>query len=189
MVRSEGRRLSYSHLASTLALIVAIGGGGVAVAAGLAKNSVGSPHIRAGAVRKPDLAKGSVDGSRVRNNRLTGADIREGTLGRARLARHAAIADQLISAAVSHEGHLLKELSQGATDARRRFIGHYIVTFARTMDGCSFTATIDAHGGVAFAGVMVNVAPGSANDRTVDVIVFSGNGQPEDAPFTIHGIC
>ena len=43
-------KFTYANVASTLALIIAVGGGGAAVAA-VAKNSVGSPQIKAGAVK------------------------------------------------------------------------------------------------------------------------------------------
>lgn len=48
-------KLSYANIASTAALVIAVGGGGVAVAAGLAENSVGSPQIKDGAVKVVDM--------------------------------------------------------------------------------------------------------------------------------------
>lgn len=74
------KQLTYANVASTLALVVALGGGGAAVAAGLAKNSVGSPQLKAGAVKTADLAKNAVDSSKVKKDALTGADIQESTL-------------------------------------------------------------------------------------------------------------
>lgn len=84
------KRLTYANVASTLALVVALGGGGAAVAAGLAKNSVGSPQLKAGAVKTEDLGgnavtsgkvkDGALSGADVANDALTGADIDEGTL-------------------------------------------------------------------------------------------------------------
>ena len=63
------RRVSYANLTATLALLVALGGGG-AYAASAARNSVGSSQIKNGSVKTVD----------VRNDSLTGADIDESTL-------------------------------------------------------------------------------------------------------------
>lgn len=65
------RHLTFANVASATALVVALGGGGAAVAAGLAKNSVGSPQIKNGAVKTEDL-----DG-----NAVTGAKVKESSLG------------------------------------------------------------------------------------------------------------
>ncbi len=72
--------LSYANVAATLALVVALGSG-TAVAAGLARNSVGSPQLKPGAVKAADLAKNSVTGRSVKKDALTGKDIKESTLG------------------------------------------------------------------------------------------------------------
>lgn len=80
MSSTSPRRLSYANVASTLALVVALGGGGAAVAAGLAKNSVGSPQIKNGAVKRADLGAGAVDSGKVKDDALTGNDIDESTL-------------------------------------------------------------------------------------------------------------
>ena len=57
---SLGRHLTFANIASGTALVLVLGGG-VAVAAGLAPNSVGSEQIK--------------------NNAVTGKDIKESTLG------------------------------------------------------------------------------------------------------------
>lgn len=72
-------RPSYAGVAATLALVVALGGGG-AYAAGLAHNSVKSPQIKNGAVKAQDLAAGAVTSGQVSDGSLTGADIDESTL-------------------------------------------------------------------------------------------------------------
>ncbi len=76
------RHFTYANVASTLALVLVIGGGGAAVAAGLAKNSVASREIKNGSVHRVDIHQGAVSGAKVGNNTLTGADIRENTLAR-----------------------------------------------------------------------------------------------------------
>lgn len=71
---SRTLRPSYANLTATLALVVALGSGG-AYAAGLAKNSVGSPQIKNGAVKAQDVKKESLTGGQVTNESLTGDDI------------------------------------------------------------------------------------------------------------------
>jgi hypothetical protein len=63
-------RLSYSNVAATLAVVIALGG--TAHAAGLPKNSVGSAQIKKGAVKSADIKDGSV----------TGRDVKESALAR-----------------------------------------------------------------------------------------------------------
>src|SRR5688572_3829555 len=64
------RHLSFANVASATALALVLGGG-VAVAAGLAPNSVGSKQIKAQAVKSSD----------VKDNGLKGKDIKESSLG------------------------------------------------------------------------------------------------------------
>lgn len=64
------RHLSFANVAAGTALALVLGGG-VAVAAGLAPNSVGSKQIKPQAVKSSD----------VKNDSLRGKDIRESTLG------------------------------------------------------------------------------------------------------------
>ena len=65
-------RMTYANVASTMAVVIAIGGGGAAVAAGTApansvasrqivNNSVKSIDLKNGGVRGTDLANGAID--------------------------------------------------------------------------------------------------------------------------------
>lgn len=63
--------LSFANLTAVVALVIATSTGGLAVAAGLGKNVVGSAQIKPNAVKSAD----------VKNNALTGNDIKESTLG------------------------------------------------------------------------------------------------------------
>ncbi|MBJ7359499.1 hypothetical protein [Nocardioides sp.] len=64
-----GQHLSFANVAAGTALVVALGGGGLAVAA-VAKNSVGSAQI----------VNSSIKGKDVKDGKLTGKDIKESTL-------------------------------------------------------------------------------------------------------------
>lgn len=135
-------RFTYANVVSTVALVAALGGGGAAVAAGLAKDSVGSLQIKNGAVQARDLAKGSVNSIRVQDNRLTGADIREGTLGRVPRAK---LADNILVAAIESTGALVKDVSRFATRSVRLADGIYEVTFDRNISGCAHLSSLARH--------------------------------------------
>ena len=53
------RRFSYANVIATLALFLAVGGGGFAIAA-LKKNSVKAKQIASNAVKTPEIAGGAV---------------------------------------------------------------------------------------------------------------------------------
>ena len=62
-------RLSYANVVSTCALVLAVAGGGVAVAAALPANSVGSKQITNGSIKGKDLKAGAVTGGAVADGR------------------------------------------------------------------------------------------------------------------------
>lgn len=69
-------KFNYSNVASSVALVIAVSGvGGVAYAAGVAKNSVGSPQIIDGQVRTADLGADSVRGAKVKTGSLGVSDL------------------------------------------------------------------------------------------------------------------
>ncbi len=64
-------KFSYSNVASSVALVIAVSGvGGVAYAAGVANNSVGSPQLKDGQVKTVDLGKSAVTGAKVKASTL-----------------------------------------------------------------------------------------------------------------------
>jgi len=77
-------RFTYANVASTLALVIAIGGGGVAVAA-VAVNSVGSPQIIDGSIRTRDLGLESVSLSKLKPNSVGTAKVIDNSLASADL--------------------------------------------------------------------------------------------------------
>lgn len=69
-------KFNYSNVASSVALVIAVSGvGGVAYAAGVAKNSVGSPQIKNGQVKTIDLGADSVTGPKVKSGSLSKSDL------------------------------------------------------------------------------------------------------------------
>lgn len=80
MFRSILGRLTYANVMASVAVFIAIGGG--AYAAGLAKNSIKSRHIKNSAVKTVDLAPSSVTSAKVADGSLLGKDFAAGALPR-----------------------------------------------------------------------------------------------------------
>ena len=76
------RHLSYANVASTLALIMALGGTAYAGAT-LARNSVGSAQIKRSGVANSDIRNNAVTSAKVRNRSLRAGDFAPGVLSSA----------------------------------------------------------------------------------------------------------
>src|SRR3954451_2014635 len=82
-------KLTYANVMSTVAVVLAVGGGATAIAMSLPKNSVKSKQIAKGAVTTKKIAKDAV----------TGDQVKESTLGKVPSAGHADSADTATKAA------------------------------------------------------------------------------------------
>jgi hypothetical protein len=97
MIQRVRNKLTYSNLIASLALFIALGG--VAVAAGLPKNSVGpkqlkrgavtAAKIRKGAVKSAKLARGAVVPGKIAPNSVSAGNIVNGTILTGKLANGA----------------------------------------------------------------------------------------------------
>jgi hypothetical protein len=72
-------KLSYANVAASLALFIALGGTAVA-AATLAPDSVGSPEIRADAVRGSEIAKDAVGSPEIAKDAVRSSEIRDASV-------------------------------------------------------------------------------------------------------------
>lgn len=66
--------------AAALALGLGLSCGGVATAASLAKNSVGSAQVKNGAIKAKDVKAGALTGVQVADGSLTGGDLKDGSV-------------------------------------------------------------------------------------------------------------
>ena len=106
-MKQISKRLTYANVMSSIAVFLVLGGA-TAMAAGLAKNSVGSKQLKKNAVTSAKIKKnavsgakirkGAVDGAKVKDGSLTGADINLGSIGTVPSAEHANTADKAKSA-------------------------------------------------------------------------------------------
>jgi len=74
------RRASPAMIVACLALLVALGGTGMAAATQLAKNSVGTPQLKDGAVSNPKIKNNAVNSAKVAARSLLRSDFAPGQL-------------------------------------------------------------------------------------------------------------
>jgi hypothetical protein len=96
-VKQIRKRLTYANVMSSIAVFLVLGGA-TALAAGLAKNSVGSKQLKKNAVTSAKIKNNAVTTSKIKNGAITGAKVNAGTLGTVPNAAHAGSADTANSA-------------------------------------------------------------------------------------------
>src|SRR5438477_11548516 len=84
MSRIRGRRLTYANVVSTLALVIALGGG-----AAYAAGTIGSDDVIDNSLRSVDVHDGTLKGVDVGDGSLSGAQLKDGSVEAKDLARSA----------------------------------------------------------------------------------------------------
>lgn len=116
MQRSTLRRFvprpTYANVIATIALFVALGG--VAVAAGLPKNSVGPRQLKRGAVNAAKIRPGAVNTAKLRRNAVTAGKIRRGAVTPGKLGPNAVLPGNLGNGIIS-----TAKLANGAVNAAK----------------------------------------------------------------------
>jgi hypothetical protein len=136
-MRTMRSHLSFANVMSVLAVFIAIGGG--AYAAGIAKDSVKSKQIKAGAVKSAELADNAVTSTKVKDGSLHGNDFAAGELPAGPAGADAAN----VYAYVGSAGNLI--YGKGAVDAARTSgfpAGDYTITFDRDLTNCVGVANV-----------------------------------------------
>ena len=113
-------KLTYANVVSSLCLFLLLGGG-AAVAAGLAKNSVGTKQLKKnavtavkvknGSITEAKIAEGAVTANKVAAGSLTGAQIDASTLGTVPSAHAADTATVAKTADVANTASIAKSLT------------------------------------------------------------------------------
>lgn len=121
-------KLTYANVASTLALVVALGGTGAYAAGRLAPGSVGEPQLRPGAVTAEKLRTNAVTAAKVKagavkqgklaNGSVTAAKIAAGSVGAGSLQADAVTSEKIGPDAVTGEKVLESTLSQVPSAAK-----------------------------------------------------------------------
>jgi len=166
-------RMTYANVASTMALVIAIGGGGAAVAAAMVPaNSVGSKQIINNSVKSKD----------IKDNGVKGADVDETTLGQvpsAVSADSANTANSANSATTATTATTANGLSSGAITSPDVFgTGNLgIVRAYAWNNSASANANLTSNGYTYNrSGGAVNVVHNSAGNYTITFTGLNLNG-------------
>ncbi len=171
-------RMTYANVASTTALVIAIGGSGAAVAATvLPANSVGSRQLVNNSVKSVDLRDGGVTGADL----APGAISQPGAFGTGDLGVVRAYAwnsSPGASADLTSNGYTYNR-SGGAVTVTHNATGRYTINFAG----------LDLNGGnvvvSGYGGAPTWCTVGSWGSSSVNVTCFDAAGAPADSYWTI----
>jgi hypothetical protein len=193
-------RFTYANVASTLALVIAIGGGGAATAAAvtLANNSVGSAQIINGSVRAVDLHANSVPSGKIVNGAVGSAKIANGAVGDAKITNGTLTHNKFTSNAVGLvQGYAWSPVANpapsstlnnvytynsagGAITEAHSSTGVYTVTFAG-LNWNPGTVLVNAYGSSNADTCHV----GGWNSPSVSVYCYTPAGVADNSQFTI----
>jgi hypothetical protein len=149
LMRFPSPKLNYANAIATIALFVALGG--VAVAAGLPKNSVGTQQLKRGAVRAADLRRGAVTSGKIAPKAVTA-----GKLG-ANAVLPGNLGDGIISTEKLGDGVVIaRKIRNGAITANK--LDNDAVTTGKLNTGAVTTAKL-SDGAVTLAKLSDDVAP------------------------------
>jgi hypothetical protein len=128
-------KLNYSNVIATIALFAALGG--VAVAAGLPKNSVGPKQLKRGAVTAAKLKRGAVTSGKIRPKAVTagklGANaVLPGNLGNGIITTNKLSDGSVIAAKIKNSVVTTNKLNNGAVTTAK--LGNDAVTTAKLGD-------------------------------------------------------
>jgi len=86
-VKQIRKRLTYANVVSSIALFLVLGGA-TAIAAGLAKNSVGTKQLKSNAVTAPKIKNEAVTNNKLKAGSVTETKIANGTITAAKLGEN-----------------------------------------------------------------------------------------------------
>lgn len=181
-MRRLRQQLTYANVMSTIAVFMALGG--VAWAAALAPNSVGTPQLKNNSVTSPKIKNSQVTGGDAKNETFTGADVKEATLGQVPKANNALRLGGALPAAysigraygyVSEGGPIVAARSRNIVSAVKDSTGVYCVTLAPgiSLGSVAPVVTLDA----AFSATTI---PPQGNSDDEGIIEWDST--PEDCP-------
>jgi hypothetical protein len=179
--------LSFANVMSVIAVFIAIGGG--AYAAGIAKDSVKSKQIKAGAVKSAELADDAVTSPKVKDGSLRGSDFADGELPAGPPGADAAN----VYAYVGSAGNLI--YGKGAVSAARTLgfpTGDYTINFDRDLTNCVGVANVGTGNPAGDSGTTTGSNRANVfaiTDTSVEVSVFDKNGTLSSSSFSVAMLC
>jgi len=122
-------RLTYANVMSSIAVFLVLGGA-TALAAGLAKNSVGTKQLKKNAVTAAKIKKNAITTPKIKGDAVTGAKVNEGTLGTVPSANSATTAGTANALSPLEATHLVGASGQpGFENGSSNFPGEAGVSF------------------------------------------------------------
>jgi hypothetical protein len=118
-------KLSYSNVIASLALFVALGG--VAVAAGLPKNSVGPKQLKKNAVTAAKIKKGAVNSAKIARGAVTAGKMAAGSVSSGSLKNGAVVSAKLAKNSVTNSA-----IANGVVGTNK--LGNGVVTTPKLAD-------------------------------------------------------
>ena len=159
------KRITYANVMSSLAVFLVLGGA-TALAAGLARNSVGSKQLKRNAVTSAKIKRNAITTAKIKNNAVTGAKIKASSTPFSQIVYEARGNSAV---ALPTGGGGLYPLSNASyTQAANRddsYIGALDVTF---QPGCTAPRTITAY---------VLVDPANPSVPTINDVAAAGQFQ------------
>jgi len=176
-------RLTYANVVATGALFLALGGGAAIAADRLARNSVGSAQIRAGAVGSAEVRDRSLRLGDLSSSARTSLRGQRGPIGPQGPAGPAVIT---YFAAFGQGGDLLRGNVKGY-DHSVGGSGIYRLVFARDVSACVYAATIGTADTSAAPVGLITVSAGTDGGLVVHTTDVAGTST--DLPFHLIVAC
>ncbi|HSS41806.1 MAG TPA: hypothetical protein VLK37_04555 [Solirubrobacterales bacterium] len=164
------KRLTYANVMSSIAVFLVLGGA-TALAAGLAKNSVGSKQLKKNAVTSAKIKNNAVTTAKIKNGAITGAKVNVGTLATVPNASHAGTADSAGSAGNANTVggqsvvKVFRTLTAGQSNVQVASVAGF--NFIATCESSDASLQVTGPVGPAFAMEAGGVA-GNLTDQTTD---------------------
>lgn len=183
-------RPSPAMVVAGLALLVALGGTGIAAVTSVPRSSVGTPQLKNNAVTT----------AKVRNRSLLAVDFApgqipagpagpQGAAGPAGPAGPQGPAGTVtrLSAVINPSGSIAR--SQGTTSAGRVATGAYEVIFNQDVSACNYQATLGNPGSGTAAPGSITVSPRAGNVNGVFVATYDSTDSFADRSFYLAVVC
>lgn len=190
-------RLTYANVMSSLAVFLVLAGG-TAIAAGLAKNSVGPKQLKKGAVTAAKIKDGAVNAGKLAPNAVTANAINVATLPpvpsatnatNATNAQNAQNLNGLFFAVVNANGTLARG-TPGVTSIP--FAGGYLVSLpgVASTKNCFFVGSLGgAATGPKLGEISLNPSAEASSPNAIFVVVAKSDGEPTSKEFSLMARC
>jgi hypothetical protein len=159
MIAAVRKRVSYSNVIATMALFIALGG--VAVAAGLPRNSVGANQLKRGAVTAAKIRKQAVNSAKLAPKSVIAGKLAENSVGPGNIGNGAVTtaklaANSVIASTIKNSVITTNKLNNEAVTAAK--LGKEAVTTAK-LDNESVTSAKLGKGSVTAAKLSDEIGP------------------------------